>query len=514
MSSSELISKIPLSEAHLRMLLSDSQIAAGSPGAMAMYASRGGWRLYRHLALFNAIALAIAGGSIRNAIIEMPPQHGKSEFWSRNFSAWYIGTFPDDRVLLASYEADYAAGWGRRSRDILEEIGPHVFGIQLREGSTAADNWGIEGREGGMKTSGVDGPLTGFRGDVAIIDDAIKNAAEAESVTRKKHIWDWWESTLCTRMSKRGRRIVVTTRWAVDDLVGRILDGATQLDPLTWRTKGGETWTVLRLPAIADADEAFPQYGWTRAKGEPLCPELFPLEVLDQRRRERSPYWWATLYQQLPYPREGGQLKLEWLANKIVDEVPELEAEARSWDLAASEDPTAKRTAGVRIGRTADKRYFITDVVFGRWGPGERDRVIKLTADADGKDVHVPIEQEPGSGGKSQVQTIATLLDGWRVIPMSASRGGSKELRADGLASCAQSGRLYLKRGAWNQAFLEEWGAFPGGPTIDIVDSAAHGYNHVVTMPGRLVLPSLPGTATAPTGITRLMPPMPGRIFG
>lgn len=514
MSNSELISKIPLSEAHLRMLLSDSQIAAGSPGAMAMYASSGAWRLYRHLALFNAIALAVAGGAIQNVIVEIPPQHGKSEFWSRYFTAWYLGTFPDQRVILGSYEADYAASWGRKSRDILEEIGPEVFGIAVSQSTHAADEWTIEGHEGGMVTAGVDGPLTGRRGDVAIIDDPIKNAAEAESATRKKHSWDWWESTVCTRISKRGKRIVIMTRWAVDDLIGRILANAAQVGPMTWRTPDGELWTVIRLPAIADEDEALPEYGWKRAKGEALCPELFPLDVLEARRRERSPYWWATLYQQLPYPREGGQLKLEWLTDKIVNEVPELEAEARAWDLAGSVDPTAKRTAGVRIGRTADKRYYITDVVFGRWASGERDRVIRLTAEADGHDIHVPIEQEPGSGGKAQVENIARMLDGWRVVPVNAARGGSKELRADGLASCAQSGRLYLKRGAWNQAFLEEWGAFPGGATIDIIDGAAHGYNHVVGMPGRLVLPSLPGSAPAAPDMNRIFPSPPGRIFG
>ena len=58
--------------------LSDSRLAALSPGTLGMYASRGSWKLYRHLALFNRVALAIAGGLITNLLVCIQPQIGKS----------------------------------------------------------------------------------------------------------------------------------------------------------------------------------------------------------------------------------------------------------------------------------------------------------------------------------------------------------------------------------------------------------------------------------------------------
>src|SRR5579864_5619695 len=103
----------PTLEGATRLLssLSDSQLAALTPGNLGMYASRGSWKMFRHLALFNRVALAIAAalvaGTSYNVLVCIQPQIGKSEFWSKYFPAWTIGTFREKRVALTSYEASY-----------------------------------------------------------------------------------------------------------------------------------------------------------------------------------------------------------------------------------------------------------------------------------------------------------------------------------------------------------------------------------------------------------------------
>lgn len=217
----------------------------------------------------------------------MPPRHGKSELTSRYFPAWYLGTYPDRRVILTSYEADFAAGWGRKSRDALTAYGPDVFGVAVREDSAAANRWEIAGHEGGMVTAGVGGPITGRGANVLIIDDPVKNAEESRSPAIREKIWDWYTSTAFSRLEPGGSVILIMTRWHRDDLVGRLLDRGAEYDP--------EPWRVIKLPAIATGTEPDPI---GRNPGEALWPARYDVDSLAPNRAD--PYWWSALYQQEP----------------------------------------------------------------------------------------------------------------------------------------------------------------------------------------------------------------------
>lgn len=210
----------------------------------------------------------------------MPPRHGKSELCSKYLPAWAIGTFPDWRVILTSYEAQFAAQWGRKARDILEEWGPQAFGISVSKKSSAADRWDIEGHEGGMQTAGAGGPITGKGAHLLIVDDPIKNDEDAHSPVMREKIWDWWQSTAYTRLEPDGTAIVIHTRWHRDDLIGRLLKQQDEEDV-------GRQWDVVDFPAI---DE----------HGEALWPERFSRARLQEIERAIGPYKWSCLYQQMP----------------------------------------------------------------------------------------------------------------------------------------------------------------------------------------------------------------------
>jgi len=115
----------------------------------------------------------------------MPPRHGKSELISKYFSAWYLRTFPNNHVILVSYEADLAASWGRKAREVLDELG-NDFSVTVKQESNSAKHREIEGHNGGMDAAGAYGPITGKGADVLIIDDPVKNAEEAYSPVQRE----------------------------------------------------------------------------------------------------------------------------------------------------------------------------------------------------------------------------------------------------------------------------------------------------------------------------------------
>lgn len=457
--------------------------------------------------LFDAVAISLMCGLFSNVLLMCPPQHGKSKYWSQYFPTWAQGRLPNHRVVLGSYGAQYAASWGRASRDTMKRVGPELFGLTVAENVAAANEWKVVDVKdpsrlinGGMVTAGIEGGVAGRSAEIAIADDLIADDASGESPVVKEHVWNWWEAELSARLQKNAKRVMMMTRRAVDDPPGRILE-------LVKAKK--ETWAVYELPAIAEKDEVFEfpamefqgikydPYVWRRKEGAPLVPELHPLDELLDVQKGRSPHVWAGLYQQRPYPRGGGDLKGEWF--RIVDGPPSGKPDkmVRAWDLAASESPTAKRTAGVKMSRfraEVGNKYHIDNVVAGRWAPGKRNQTILETAIADGHDVPIVIEQEGGSGGPAQIAELKRILDGFDVHAIIAGREGSKEQRADAMASQAEIGNFTMSRGAWNLDFVQEANSFPAG-RIDMIDAAAHAYNFlakargVITIKGSTVVP-------------------------
>ena len=176
------------------------------PHTFAAIMSEGAWIAFKYLVMIShVIAMAIAMGGGRIAI-SVPPRHGKSWFLSQWVPTWFLANWPGKRVILTTYEANFAATWGRRVRNIVAECG-HRVGLFLSDDSTAANNWATS-VGGGMVTAGVGGPITGKGGDLILCDDPHKNWQEAQSETIRKTIQDWFDSTLYTRLEP-GATIVV-----------------------------------------------------------------------------------------------------------------------------------------------------------------------------------------------------------------------------------------------------------------------------------------------------------------
>jgi predicted phage terminase large subunit-like protein len=400
-------------------------------------------------------------------MVSMPPRHGKSEFTSKYFLAWYLGTWPWKRVILGGYESDFASSWGRKVRDLLTEYGEQAFGVTLSANSSAADRWEIARHGGGMQTAGVGGALTGKGADLLVIDDPVKNSEQAQSATYREKAWDWYASTAYTRLEPGGAVIVIQTRWHEDDLAGKILTNADDSEP----------WDVLNLPAIAEEND---QLG--RQPGQALWPERYNEADLARIQSRLGPFWWSALYQQRPSPREGNFFQPEWF--EVVNAAPADARRVRFWDKAATAG-AGDWTAGAKVA-AKDGTYWIEDVRRVRLASGDRDKLIRQTAELDGIEVSIIGEQEPGSSGKDQALAFIKLLSGFPVRCVPAT--GSKEVRADPLASQAQAGNVKIVRGTWNKPFLDELASFPRGTHDDQVDAASGAFNGLQRTASRLFL--------------------------
>lgn len=280
----------------------DSSPSVG-PGPFAVVASEGRWILTPHLRLVSSEIARCEFEPIR-LIVTTPPRHGKTELVSRNTPAWFIGKYPRKRVLLASYEADFAATHGLAARTIYEHFSTRYFPeAKLSRDRIAATNW-MTSLNGGMSTAGVGGPLTGKGADLLIIDDPVKNWEEARSDVMRQHAWDWFRSVAYTRLEPGASVVIIMTRWHEDDLVGRILE-----DP-----EIGGVWKVIRLPAVVGPNDLPDPLG--REEGEALWPDRYPASTpglvegqpdpsLEGIRKQVGSYIWNALYQGRPAPEEG-----------------------------------------------------------------------------------------------------------------------------------------------------------------------------------------------------------------
>jgi predicted phage terminase large subunit-like protein len=150
-----------------------------SPINFAEACSHGAYHRARHLELVEATCLdAIANG--KRIIISISVRHGKSRTVSEWLPAWYLGRNPDNRVILAGHEADFAARWGRAARDILTEHGPDIFGVSVSRRSEAANRWDIEGHNGGMLTVGVGGSPIGRGADLCIASGTLVSTPQGD----------------------------------------------------------------------------------------------------------------------------------------------------------------------------------------------------------------------------------------------------------------------------------------------------------------------------------------------
>lgn len=426
-----------------------------NPADFAVRLSRGEWRAADHLRLLSDHLARLKRREIRFLAVSMPPRHGKSLLIDVWFPIWWLTDDPRSRIILAGYGETFARLWGAQVRDKLIEFSDDT-NVSISKDQTAADDWATT-LGGGMVSVGVGGSLVGRGADLLIIDDPIKNDAEANSLTYRERMWNWWQASAFTRLQPNGVVVIVCTRWHEDDLIGRLEREDTH-----------DRWTILRLPAIAENDDAL-----GRAAGAPLWPDQFPDDPdYEIRRSSMSPYWWAAQFQQRPTPEGGGLIQRDWF--RFYRELPECEQWIQSWDPALLDRASSDYWVGQVWARHGADLYLV-DSSRGHYNLAQASGIIRSWSLKYPKATAKLVENS--AMGPAVIQTLQHEVPGIVPWPPKGYGRGSKRSRVEAITPVLMSGNVHLpenKDGSkprWVWDLVEECAAFDKGTHDDQVDA-------------------------------------------
>ena len=377
------------------------------------------------------------------ACVSVPPRHGKTELILHAI-AWWLSRRPHDTLGYASYGAEIAESKSMLARDYARSAG-----IRLRDDRNTLNEWRTPSG-GGCLAAGVGGAWTGQGIIAGIIDDPFKNRVEAESPLIRQRIWDWFTSTLTTRVEPGGSRIVVHTRWHEDDLIGRLL-ASTE-----------ERWDLINLPAIDDS-------------GAALWPDRWPSEELEKKRRAVGTYDWWSLFQGQPRPR-GGQM----FADPVRYTEPNIN-DARivlSVDAAGTEGTHSDYTAAVAMavrGYESEMTADVLEVMRVRLEPQKAALPLREFQARHGGGGLLIEATRDGKSLRKALEAIDNRLVIREVPPL-----GDKLIRATPCAAAWSQGRIRVPLHApWLSDFLAETSKFTGLGDLhdDQVDAMSQAWN-------------------------------------
>lgn len=410
---------------------------------------------------------AVTRGEITRLLINVPPGMCKSLLLNVFWPAWEWGpqNQPHHRYLGTAHKLDLSIRDSTKCRRLIQSDW-YQARWPVKITSDQNSKLKFENTQTGFRESMSFVSLTGSRGSRLLIDDPL-SVDDAASDAARLAVEQTFLEAVPTRVNNRSSAIVM------------IMQRLHERDPSGLILSMGLPYTHLCLPMRFDPSRrCSTSIGFTdprTADGELLFPERFDEVVVSELEQSLLAYGTAGQLQQLPAPRRGGIFQREWLAT--VADVPRGTRFVRGWDLAATAG-AGDWTVGVKIGRTPDGRYVITDVVRGQWSPAGVERAIIATAQADGHDCAISIPQDPGQAGKAQVGYLVGQLAGYNVT--CSTESGDKVTRAMPLAAQAEVGNVSILTGDWNRQFIDELAMFPNGKK-DQVDAASRAFTHLTS---------------------------------
>ena len=411
----------------------------------------------RHHALMAKKFEEIAEGKLKRLIVNMPPRHTKSEFASYLLPSWFLGRFPEKKVIQSSNTADLAVNFGRKVRNLVqsEEYARIFPDVALRQDSKSAGRWATN-KNGEYFAIGVGGTMTGKGADLMIIDDPHSEQEAALAAGNPEvfnSVYEWYTSGPRQRLQPNGAIVIVMTRWSKADLTGKVLKSSGELGK-------DEEWEVIELPAIMPS-------------GKPLWPEFWSLEELSALRDELPPPKWNAQYQQNPTAEEGAIVKREWWKIWESEKPPPCEFTIQSWDTAF--------TKGERNDYSACTTWGVFNM-----NEDENDVNIILL-DCFKKRMEFPELKEKAHAHYMEWEPDAFIVEakaagaplifelrkmGIPVSEYTPSRGNDKFVRINSVADLFQSGKVWAPDTRWARELIDNMAAFPNAQHDDDVDSA------------------------------------------
>lgn len=420
----------------------------------------------------------LMAGKRPKLVIQAPPQHGKS-VQVVDFIAWLAGRNPHLRTIYTSFSERLGVRANLKLQrlydsDIYKEIFPNTT-INKSNSVTISGQF-LRNREileycdydGYFRNTTVGGSITGEGLDLGVIDDPIKGRKEANSLTVRDSVWDWFTDDFFTRFSEDAGLLCILTRWHIDDPIGRLIAQNPSIK-------------VLSYPAIAITDEK------NRKEGEALFPEHKSLEFLLERKSVMDSASWLSLYQQSPIILGGEIIRGAWFGR--YDILPKIEYQKIYAD-------TAQKTkehndySVFELWGYADGKIYLMDMIRGKWeAPELRRNAIdfwnKHNNNDNGRLREMCVEDK--ASGTGLIQDIKRDAK----IPIKAiQRSIDKLTRVQDVVSYIESGYVMIpSNSVFNSAFIAECEAFTADnahdhddqidPMCDAISDMLANYNKV-----------------------------------
>lgn len=423
----------------------------------------------RHHKIMARAFERVVNGTCKRLIINMPPRHTKSEFASYLLPAWFLGKFPNKKVIQTSNTAELAVGFGRKVRNLVDEqkyqdIFPET---SLQTDSKAAGRWNTS-KGGDYYAIGVEGTVTGKGADLFIIDDPHSEQEAKLAETNPEiydKVYDWYTSGPRQRLQPGGAIVIVMTRWSKKDLTGRVLQAALARD--------GEEWEVIDFPAVMPS-------------GKPLWPEFWPLAELLALRKELPNAKWMAQYMQNSTSETSAIVKREWWKKWEKEEPPTCEYLLMSWDTAFEKHNRADYSActvwgvfylledGTNPDTAKEERGLLQANIILL--DGFRDRLefpelkrLVLKKYREWEPDGVIIEKK--ASGAPLIYELRSM--GVPVQDFTPTKGNDKISRLNAVSDIFSSGRVWAPETHWAEEVIEEVASFPSGDHDDYVDSVS-----------------------------------------
>jgi len=413
----------------------------------------------RHHAKMAEAFERVARGECKRLIINMPPRHTKSEFASYLLPAWFLGKFPNKKIIQTSHTAELAVGFGRKVRNLVDqEVYTKIFpGVGLQQDSKAAGRWATN-KGGDYFAIGVGGAVTGKGADLLIIDDP-HSEQEAALAEVNPEIYDktyeWYTSGPRQRLQPGGAIVVVMTRWSKKDLTARVLKAEAE--------RGGDDWEVIEFPAILPSEK-------------PLWPEFWSEKELLALREELPFPKWMAQYQQNPTSDSTAIIKRDWWQIWDSENPPHCDFVLMAWDTAFEKSNRADYSALTTWGvfyRDDDTGVPQANIIllnaFRERMEFPRLKQVALEQYHDWEPDSIIIEKK--ASGAPLIYEMRAM--GIPVQEFTPTKGNDKITRLNAVADIFASGRVWAPNTHWAEEVIEEVASFPSGDHDDYVDSTS-----------------------------------------